>query len=236
MNPKNIQRMASAFTLIELLVVTAIIGIVAALLMPALSKAKAKSQQTFCLNSCKQFGLAGKMYADDANGVVVPTFGVLQGVGKAWVSILLPYLSSGTKTDTGTNGGNSSVIWGCPVYQQDTSRNAHNNTMGSETGFGENAYPGLAANGNTFQDDPNSATPVQRFQWDQITNPSTRAFVGDSGDPTFSAWSQSYYTAPSYYSGCYRHNNRGDFVFFDGHVEPLKIPQIVSSCTNGTFQ
>ncbi|MFZ1073336.1 MAG: prepilin-type N-terminal cleavage/methylation domain-containing protein [Verrucomicrobiia bacterium] len=112
--PTEFIKFGKGFTLIELLVVIAIIGILVALLLPVLSRAKAKAQRTTCLNNLRQIALGVRMYSDDSNDAS-------PSPGSTASSTVFPPLFSGykalMKSYVGLNGPSSpqDKLFQCPA-------------------------------------------------------------------------------------------------------------------------
>jgi len=226
---KHIPR-SLGFTLIELLVVIAIIAILAAMLLPALAAAKKRAQQTYCMNSLRQQGLAVQMYGDDNQGQLCPaqyiTFA--NPIGTPWFTYLAPYLGSSGTANANVVLTNNMVIKGCPTYQA-TNTAVVNSWL---FGYALTAYPAYEVNplGGGNGNNPGAfygAATYTPFKLDNITYKTTRLLIGDADNWFFSIGS----VAPTA-SGPIRHNKAANYVFFDYHVQSLKPSQATNAFAN----
>jgi prepilin-type N-terminal cleavage/methylation domain-containing protein len=137
-------RAIKGFTLVELLVVIAIIGILIALLLPAIQAARAAARRNSCLNNAKQVVLACQNYADSNQGCFPP--GAVHGGKPAAMCYILPFIEEGTlfkqlnltTSATGQTAIAKNVIdaYVCPEYPGEKAPNNNSGNSYSPDGGG----------------------------------------------------------------------------------------------------
>ena len=218
---KRQNKIAPAFTLLELLVVIAMVAILAGLLLPVLSRAKGKGQETACANNLRQLTLALTMYANENQDLLVNNHGMLETLRRHenWVNNVEDWLRSdgNTNLDTLKSGkltlylGGTAAVFKCPADHSVADNGPRIRSYSLNSLVGD---PGELTN----QFNPQL---VQCFRLAEVPNPSAIYFFLEEHPDTINdgffmnRWEiYRWGNLPASY-----HNGAANLSYGDGHVE-----------------
>jgi len=221
-------RTTNGFTLIELLVVIAIIAILAALLLPALAKAKDKAKRTQCLGNLRQIGLAIQMYAsDNGDHFPYPNWGPGQPNAPGWLYIPFggnpprPLLASYQNGQLWPFLQNIAVYW-CPMDDTNSPASTWSRRPNQMSTYLMNG----AACAFAGMDPPVKLTSVKQLgviMWEPDDTQGTPGGIYNDA-------SSAPYGPPNDYGVSKRHLPGCNLLYMDGHVEFKKYQIGLSEC------